>query len=328
MAKFCPQPTVFLVIFDSFTRAKWIPPFDEYAKSLKIRNLGEKTIIDACWKLEKFIIWLIKNEITHIDGINKDIIRSYQIELYQCINFKGAPNTVSYQNTMLSAVKQFMRFLHERDYRVSDPAKDIQYAKQLQRLPRSVLTPSEARKIIHAPDTKTVIGYRDRTILEILYSSGIRKEEVNNLTLNDVDYHDGFLRIIEGKGKKDRIVPIGRIACRYLENYIKSVRPELIKDPYNNHLFLSLRGNKLSKNMVWELVKKYTKKARIRKNVHPHTFRHSCATLMLKNKADLRTIQKLLGHTSLTSTQVYTHLSIVDLKEVHKKCHPREKDRE
>jgi len=301
---------------------------DEYAKSLKVRNLGKRTITGACWKLEKFIIWLAKNEIMHIDGINKEIIRSYQIELYQCINFKGAPNAVSYQNNMLSAVKQFIRFLHDRDYIVSDPAKDIQYAKQPKRLPRSVLTPSEARKIIHAPDTKTVIGYRDRTILEVMYSSGIRKEEVNSLTLADVDYNDGFLRIIEGKGKKDRIVPIGRIACRYLENYIKSVRPELIKDPYNNHLFLSLRGGRLSKNMVWELVKKYAKKAKIRKNVHPHTFRHSCATLMLKNKADLRTIQKLLGHTSLTSTQVYTHLSITDLKEVHKKCHPREKDKE
>lgn len=304
------------------------PFVDEYAKSLKLRNLALRTINNTCWKLDKFTCWLIKNEITHIDGINKETLRSWQIKLYQTINTRGRQNCVSYQNNILSAVKQFMRFLHERDYIVSDPAKDIQYAKQPQKLPRSVLTPSEARKIIHAPDTKTVIGYRDRTILEVLYSSGIRKEEVNNLTLNDVDYHDGFLRIIEGKGKKDRIVPIGRIACRYLENYIKSVRPELIKDPYNNHLFLSLRGGRLSKNMVWELVKKYAKKAKIRKNVHPHTFRHSCATLMLKNKADLRTIQKLLGHTSLTSTQVYTHLSIADLKEVHKKCHPREKDKE
>jgi integrase/recombinase XerD len=301
---------------------------DEYAKSLKVRNLALRTINNTCWKLDKFTCWLIKNEITHIDGINKETLRSWQIELYQTINTRGRQNCVSYQNNMLSAVKQFMRFLHERDYIVSDLAKDIQYAKLHQRLPRGVLTPSEARKIIHAPDTKTVIGYRDRTILEVLYSSGIRKEEVNSLTLADVDYNDGFLRIIEGKGKKDRIVPIGRIACRYLENYIKSVRPELIKDPYNNHLFLSLRGGRLSKNMVWEMVKKYAKKARIRKNVHPHTFRHSCATLMLKNKADLRTIQKLLGHTSLTSTQVYTHLSIADLKEVHKKCHPREKDKE
>lgn len=301
---------------------------DEYAQSLKVRNMAKRTINGIVWRLDKFIMYLAKNRITHIDAINKETIRSYQIELYQTINTRGRQNCVSYQNGMLSAVKQFMRFLHERDYIVSDPAKDVQYAKQPKSLPRGVLTPSEARKIIHAPDTKTVIGYRDRTILEVLYSSGIRKEEVNSLTLKDVDYNDGFLRIDEGKGNKDRIVPIGRICCRYLENYIKSVRPELIKDPYNNHLFLSLRGNRLSKNMVWELVKKYAKKARIRKNVHPHTFRHTCATTMLKNKADLNSIRKILGHTSLNTTQIYTHLNITDLKEVHKRCHPREQDKE
>ena len=304
------------------------PFIDEYVQSLKVRNLGKRTINGICWKLDKFVAWLIKTGITQIDGINKEIIRSYQIELYQTINTRGCQNCVSYQNNMLSAVKQFMRFLHERDYIVSDPAKDIQYARQPKTLPRGVLTTSEARRIIHTPDVKTVIGYRDRAILEVLYSSGIRKEEVNNLTLNDVDYHDGFLRIDNGKGGKDRIVPIGRIACRYLENYIKSVRPELIKDPYNNHLFLSLRGGRLSKNMVWELVKKYARKARIRKNVHPHTFRHTCATAMLKNNADLNAIRKILGHESLNTTQIYTHLNITDLKEVHKRCHPRERDKE
>ena len=301
---------------------------DEYAQSLKVRNMAKRTINGIVWRLDKFIVYLAKCGITHIDAINKETIRSYQIDLYQTINTRGRQNCVSYQNGMLSAVKQFMRFLHERDYIVSDPAKDVQYAKQPKSLPRGVLTSSEARKIIHAPDTKTVIGYRDRTILEVLYSSGIRKEEVNSLTLKDVDYHDGFLRIDEGKGNKDRIVPIGRICCRYLENYIKSVRPELIKDPYNNHLFLSLRGKRLSKNMVWELVKKYARQAKIRKNVHPHTFRHTCATTMLKNKADLNSIRKILGHTSLNTTQIYTHLNITDLKEVHQRCHPREQDRE
>ena len=300
----------------------------EFAKSMKIRNLTGRSIESSLWRLGKFFTFLESLNITHIDQITKEAVTAYQVELYERINKKGLPDTVSTQNGMLSSVKQFTRFLKERDYIVSDPAHDIRYAKQPKQLPRVVLTRSEAGKIMHAPDTRTVIGYRDRTILEVLYSSGIRKEELNSLTLSDVDYNDGFLRIIQGKGKKDRIVPMGKIACRYLENYIKSVRPELIKDPYNNHLFLSLRGGRLSKNMVWEIVKKYAKKAKIRKNVHPHTFRHSCATLMLKNKADLRTIQKLLGHTSLTSTQVYTHLSIVDLKQVHKRCHPREKDKE
>jgi integrase/recombinase XerD len=298
-----------------------------YIRSLTVRHLAERTIIAASWKLARFLDYLESCGIGRVDRIASRTMQGYQMALYERLNERGRPNTVAYQNGLLSTAKSFTRFLKENDYIVSDPGRGVAYAKEPKRLPRGVLTPSEARKIIHAPDTTTVIGYRDRTVLEVLYSSAIRKDELNNLTLADVDYHDGFLRVTLGKGKKDRIVPIGRIACRYLENYIKSVRPALITDPYDNHLFLTLRGKRFSKNVVWELVKKYAKKARIKKNVHPHTFRHSCATAMLKNKADIRTIQKLLGHASLNSTQVYTHLSITDLKNVHSRCHPREKDK-
>ena len=298
-----------------------------YLRSLKVRNLSQRTIDHVHWMLDKFFAYLQSCNVTHVDQITSQAVRDYQMALFESLNSRGRPNSIAYQNRMLSAAKNFTKFLKDNDYIVSDPGRNVAYAKEPKRLPRGVLTPTEARKIIHAPDVKTAIGYRDRTILEVLYSSAIRKEELNNLTLADVDYNDGFLRIIEGKGKKDRIVPIGRIACRYLENYIKSVRPELITDPYNNHLFLTLRGKRFSKNVVWELIKKYAKKARIKKNVHPHTFRHSCATAMLRNKADIRTIQKLLGHASLDSTQVYTHLSITDLKNVHSRCHPREKDK-
>lgn len=298
-----------------------------YIRSLRVRHLSGRTVTAASWKLDRFLDYLERRGINQVDRITSRTMQGYQMALYERLNRRGRPNTVAYQNGLLSTAKGFTRFLKENDYIVSDPGGKVAYAKQPQRLPRGVLTPSEARRIIHAPDTRTAIGYRDRTILEVLYSSAIRKDEINNLTLDDVDYHDGFLRIIEGKGKKDRIVPIGRIACRYLENYIRSVRTTLIKDPYNNHLFLTLRGNKFSKNVVWEVIKKYAGKAKIKKNVHPHTFRHSCATAMLKNKADIRTIQKLLGHSSLDSTQVYTHLSITDLKNVHHRCHPREKDK-
>jgi len=278
--------------------------------------------------LERFLAYLHTRGIDRVDGINKAMLGDYQTELYHEINKRGRPNCVSYQNGMLSAVKGFMRFLKERDYIVSDPALDIPYAKLPKRLPRGVLTATEARKIINAPDTSCILGYRDKTIMEVLYTTGIRKDELNNLDLADVDYHDGFLRINGGKGRKDRIVPLGKIACRYLENYIKSVRPDLIKDPYNNHLFLTFRGNRFSKNVVWELVKKYAKKAKIKKNVSPHTFRHTCATAMLKNKADIRAVQELLGHESLNTTQIYTRVTINDLKAVHSRCHPREKDKE
>lgn len=300
----------------------------EFEQTLKLRNLDQRTIKEKIRKVHCFFSYLTLQEIASVEMITKDIIRGYQTEIYQTINRKGQPNSVSHQNNMLSAVKLFMKFLKEYDYIVADPAADIPYANAPQRLPGSILTVSEARRILNAPDTKSVIGYRDRTILEVLYSTGGRKAEVSNLKLNDVDYHDGFLMINQGKGKKDRVVPLGKIACRYLEHYIKSVRPELIKDPYNNHLFLSARGGKLSRNVIWELVKKYARQVKMKKNIHCHTFRHSCATAMLRNKADIRVIQELLGHTSLTSTQIYTRVSITDLKEVHSRCHPREKDRE
>jgi integrase/recombinase XerD len=299
-----------------------------YIRFLKVRNLSERTIREQQRKLDRFFVFLRKLGIERMDQVNSAIILDYQTHLYHAVNRQGRPNSPGYQNSMLAVVKGFTKFLKQRDFLVADPAADVRYARVPQMLPRGILTRSEARRIINAPDVFCTIGYRDRTILEVLYTTGIRKEELNNLTLNDVDYNDGFLRIIQGKGKKDRMVPLGRICCRYLENYIKSVRPELITDPYNNHLFLTFRGNRLSKNVVWELVKKYAKQAGIKKNVSPHTFRHTCATAMLKNKADIRAVQELLGHASLDSTQVYTRVTINDLKEVHARCHPRERDRE
>jgi integrase/recombinase XerD len=142
-----------------------------------------------------------------------------------------------------------------------------------------------------------------------------------------LDTKDGYLRINLGKGKKDRVVPLGKIACQYAENYIQHVRPLLLKkDPTNSHLFLSLIGNKMSKPVVAHLVTKYVKESGVKKHVSPHTFRHTCATVLLKNKANIRYVQELLGHESIETTTIYTHLTITDLKEVHKRCHPRERD--
>lgn len=301
---------------------------DKYREHLTILNYAQSTIKGHIFYLNRFFKYLSEMNITEITAITKDVVRDYQTYLYEEINYKGQPNSVSHQNNKLKVVKSFLRFLAENNYIVSDPSKDISYAKKPQRLPRSILTQSEMKKLLHCPDTKTVLGYRDRTILEVLYSTGVRREEINNILLTDVDYTEGFIRINCGKGRKDRIVPIGKIACRYLENYIKGVRPALIRNPFNNHLFLSMKGNRLSKNMLWEIVKRYAREAKIKKNIFPHTFRHTCATLMLRNQANIRHIQELLGHSSLDSTQVYASVSITDLKEVHSRCHPRERDTE
>jgi integrase/recombinase XerD len=301
---------------------------EKYRAHLLTLNYTKKTIQSLLLYLNRFLQYLRETNITEIAGVTKDTIRDYQTHLFEEFNSRGEPNSVSGQNRNMQAVKSFFRFLAEDDYLVGDPAKDISYAREPKRLPRSILTQSEMRKLLHSPDTKTVLGYRDRTILEVLYSTGIRKEELLNILLTDVDYNEGFIRINCGKGKKDRVVPLGKIACRYLENYMKGVRPSLIRNPYNNHLFLSLRGNRLSKNMIWQIVKSYAVKAKIKKTISPHTFRHTCATLMLRNNANIRHIQELLGHSSLDSTQVYASVSITDLKEVHSRCHPRERDKE
>ncbi len=269
---------------------------EKYKESMEIRNYAEATIKGKIRYLNKFFEYLeTEKGIYTLNKITKEVIYDYQLYQYKRKNSKGKLNITATQNNALKPVKDFFRFLRENDYIITDPTRDISYAKEPKTLPKGILSISEVRKILQAPDLSTAIGYRDRTIMEALYSSGIRKTEINNLKLQDVDYIDGFLTIEEGKGKKDRIVPIGEIACKYLENYINSVRSEFIKTHYTDYLFLSQRGKRLSKNVVWQRIKKYAKAADIRKNVFPHAFRHSCATLMLRNNADIRSIQEFLG---------------------------------
>jgi integrase/recombinase XerD len=300
----------------------------KYQQHLLILNYADLTIENHDFYLNRFVVWLHECGISEITAVTKDLVRDYQAHLYEILNRHGEPTGARTQNQALSIVKAFFRFLRENDYLASDPTRDVAYARVPKKLPRSILSGSETKKVIHAPNTRTALGYRDRTILEVLYSTGVRRKELVSLTLQDVDYHDGFVRVNNGKGSKDRVVPIGKIACRYIENYVKQVRPMLVRDPSNNHLFLTMRGTTPSFSAIEDIVKRHTRKAKIKKTVSPHTFRHTCATHMLRNKANIRHLQELLGHASLESTQVYAHVSITDLKEVHSKCHPREKDRE
>ena len=301
---------------------------EKYRKHLTVIRYAADTIKRYIYFLNRFFAWLEAQGVAEISAVTKDHVQDYQTQLYETVNSRGEPNSVFHQNNTLKAIKGLFRYLAEQNYLVSDPSRDVSYARTPKRLPRSILTGPEAKKVIHATNTKTATGYRDRAIIEVFYSTGIRRNELINLELSDVDYHEGLVRINSGKGKKDRVVPIGKIACRYIENYVKGVRPMLVKDPKDNHLFLTINGTKISENRVWQLIKVYSKKTKIKKNITTHTFRHTCATLMLKNKANIRHIQELLGHSSLEATQVYTRVTITDLKEVHSKCHPREKDKE
>ncbi|UCG69045.1 MAG: tyrosine-type recombinase/integrase [Thermoplasmata archaeon] len=276
-----------------------------------------------------FIRFLNECNIHRIEDITHEVIKDYQEDLAFRISRYGTLWKVGSQNNAIGTLKSFLKWLVREDYLVSDPSVRIEYAKEPEVLPRNILAESEIIKLLAQPDTHTVIGYRDRVILEILYSTGIRKAELENLKLTDVDYTDGYLRIDQGKGKKDRVVPLGKIACETIRNYILAVRSEIPKGKYRNHdsgfLFINQRGNKLHHDTVWQIVKRYAKQAGIKKKVTPHSLRHTCATHMLKNGAHIRHIQEMLGHSSITTTQRYTRVTIDDLKKTHAQCHPREK---
>lgn len=298
-----------------------------YRQHLEVLNRSSETIRHYRWCLKKFFTYLHQIYIDDIHEITSKIVVEYQKHLFYSENTKGRQDTIRTQNNHIKVVKDFFRFLYEDDVLAHNPARDIVYAKEPQSLPRIIMSTEEAKKLIHQPDTGTLLGYRDRAILELLYSTGIRRAELRNLKIEDADYQDGFIRINSGKGDRDRVVPLGKIACRYLENYIKGVRIEMHTAKNSPYLFVSKMGSRIGKNLICWLIDKYVKKAELKKHITCHTFRHSCATHMVRNRANLRHVQEILGHKSLNTTQKYIQLTITDLKEAHKKYHPRERDK-
>ena len=300
---------------------------NRYRQYMQITNCSHRTIEEYLYKMNHFINFLYQIGLTDIYEIRKDHIIGYQKEIFYKLNDKGKQNQPQTQNNYLKTVKSFFAFLKNQGYLSYDPSKDVSYAKTSRRLPKTILTPKEIRKLLKTPDINTPLGYRDRAILEVLYSTGIRRQELLNLKLEDIDYEKGFLRVNRGKGDKDRVVPLGKLACKYLENYIKLVRIDLQRIRNSQYLFLSLAGTPMEETSLRKRLHKYTQKARINKTITPHVFRHTCATHLIQQKANIRCVQEILGHKSLDTTQKYTQITITDLKEAHQKCHPREREK-
>lgn len=278
--------------------------------------------------LQLFMDFAHEHNADHPNQVTASLIREYQRELAGSINAKGNPVSPDLSNRHLAALKGFFRYVKREGHTMHDPTDEIEYAAQAKRLPRAILTTKEIKKMLRQPDTQTVLGFRDRTMLEVLYSTGIRNKELRQLTIEDVNLEAGLIVIREGKGKKDRVVPVGKIAARYLETYINGIRPELIRsDPTTRTLFLSLVGCQMDPKTLSHMITKYAKRAGLKTRVTPHTFRHTCATHMIRNRANIRHVQELLGHNQLTTTQQYVRVTITDLQEAHRRHHPREKDK-
>ncbi|MCL6580687.1 MAG: site-specific tyrosine recombinase XerD [Firmicutes bacterium] len=221
----------------------------------------------------------------------------------------------------LAALKSFYQFLLRESLVERDPTANLESPKLDRKLPR-VLTVKEVETLLRQPKTSTVSGLRDKAMLEILYASGIRVSELVALNLPDVNLEAQYVRCV-GKGGKERLVPIGSIACQAVTEYLARSRPRLVKDPGERSLFVNHHGRRMTRQGFWKIVKKYAAQAGIKKSITPHTLRHSFATHLLENGADVRAVQEMLGHADISTTQIYTHVNRGRLRDVYKNSHPR-----
>ena len=303
-------------------------PVERFTAEMQSRNWSENTVSGYRYRLQWFVNYLTKNhpDVAHITHVTADVIAAFQLWMCKRETTTGKPFSVASQRGVLAAIKSFFDFCSVERIVLVDPFRTIEMPKMGRRLPQGVLSPKEMRQLLKQPNLDTCAGLRDRAILETLYSTGIRNAELRRLQLTDVDLDRGYLTVINGKNKKDRVVPLGKVAAHYIREYLSKARPRLLHDTAEQTLFITLQGRPLAQSTLETLVKNHGDRARIGRRVFPHGLRHTCATAMLNGKADIRFIQEMLGHESLSSTEIYTHVSVADLKRVHARAHPREQD--
>lgn len=272
--------------------------------------------------LARFVRWCQQGGLTRPAEVTKPILERYQRWLFYYRYGDGRVLSMATQYISLSTVKSFFSWLARYNHILSNPASDLEMPKTDQSLPRHVMSVAEVDLVMQQADLSTPAGIRDRALMEVLYSTGIRRMEVANLSIYDVDPIRGVVLIRHGKGKKDRVVPIGGRALGWIRKYLDEVRPKLSHDDTNLSMFLTLDGQRVNENSLSMLVAKYVSQAGINKTGSCHLFRHTMATLMLEGGADIRFIQTMLGHANVATTQIYTRVSIEKLKEVYKATHP------
>ena len=293
-----------------------------YLEWLRIKNYSERTAENREVYLEFFIKWCETRSLSRPQEITKPILERYQRHLFHLRKDNGRPLSFRAQHCRLVPVRAYFKWLTQQNVLLSNPASELELPKLERRLPRHVLTREEAESILEQPSLDEPLGVRDRAILEVLYSTGIRRGEVLGLSIYDLDAERGTLMVRQGKGKKDRMVPIGERAIVWVERYRNEVRPGFVVPPDEGTLFLTSLGEGFAPSRMTQLVRGYVRAAELGKSGSCHLFRHTMATLMLEGGADVRYIQEMLGHVDLSTTQIYTQVSIRKLKQVHELTHP------
>ena len=295
---------------------------DIYLAALEVRNYTKATIIGKHVHLSYFLDWATDRSMTKANEITKPILDRYARFLYVYRKKDGQPLSFRSQFGRLTIVRAFFSWACKTDHLLYNPASELELPKLGRRLPKHVLTPNEVERILCIPDLASTAGVRDRAILEVFYSTGIRRMELINLRRYDIDVERGTLLVRQGKGHRDRMVPIGVRALQWIDKYLSDARPKLIVEPDDGVVFLTREGDGFTPNRLTQLVRDHIDKADIGKRGSCHLFRHTMATALLEAGCDVRYIQEMLGHAKMETTQIYTQVSIRKLKEMHTAFHP------
>ncbi|MBC8473203.1 MAG: site-specific tyrosine recombinase XerD [Candidatus Omnitrophica bacterium] len=279
------------------------------------RGLSNNTLSSYKRDLSNFFGYLKKRRIVSIDKVTRQMITSFMLSEKD----RGlSANSISRE---VACLKSFFKFL-VRENKIKDNITSVIESPKLWKKLPSALDLSEVEKLLKAPNIREPMGVRDKAMLELMYATGMRVSELINLKMDDLNMGVGFIKCL-GKGQKERVVPFGSKAREWLVRYLDKARTSFLKKKVSNFLFLTRLSRPMSRQMFWKIIKKYAVEARIKKDIMPHTLRHSFATHILERGADLRVVQEMLGHSDISTTQIYTHINKERLKSIHHKFHPR-----
>jgi len=294
----------------------------EFCEHLAVRGYAHNTVRAKRSGLLMLAEWLAERSVTRPAEVTKPMLDAYQRSLYYRRKKNGKPLTFATQSERLIAVRMLYRWLVRGNRMLHDPAAAIELPRTEQRLPRAVLSAGEAERVLAVPDVGCPLGLRDRAMLELLYATGIRRAELAALAVFDLDVERATLSVRQGKGRRDRMVPTGERAAAWCERYLEAARPRLAVEPDEGVLFLTAEGGKIGLQRLTRLMGSYLERSGVGKPGACHIFRHTMATVMLEGGADIRYVQQMLGHASITSTQIYTRVSMRELAAVHASTHP------
>jgi integrase/recombinase XerD len=302
--------------------AGWPVVVEDFLTDLAARGYSPATVRARRQALAVFAGWCLDRGLDGPAMVSRPVLVRYQRWLFHYRKADGEPLTFRSQNARLLPVRALFAWCVKNGHLAANPASDLELPKVEQRLPKAALTADEAEQVLAVPDIATVSGLRDRALLEVLYCTGIRRAELAHLGVRDIDTQRFTLMVRQGKGKKDRLVPIHNRCLTWITAYLTDARPKLVTEPDDGTLFLTVDGTPFSLDRLTQLVRDHVKTSGVAKDGACHLFRHTLATVMLEGGADIRYVQAMLGHAELSTTQIYAQVSIRALQAVHRATHP------